>query len=217
MILFPDGGEDSSSRSSSAHSRKSAASPPGSAGSGKKAVAWHDPEKGKEEEKGGNAEDDVKMTKELEEELNREDIGGKEDQAPVGCWATFTGFISSMWDTTDMKPGEEREVIVRTSLRELVIYVVFLVILCIVTLSAMSTTMYRYTLMVKSLFKTYQDVRQVQGFWDYMEGDFLDALYWEEWYNEGIDNANFPCPGHPNATGPCPIDAADRMVMHANR
>ncbi len=30
-----------------------------------------------------------------------------------------------------MKPGEEREVIVRTSLRELIIYLLFLVILCI--------------------------------------------------------------------------------------
>ena len=36
-----------------------------------------------------------------------------------------------LWDTTEMKPGEEREVIVRTSLRELIIYIVFLAILCI--------------------------------------------------------------------------------------
>lgn len=39
--------------------------------------------------------------------------------------------LTGMWDTTDMKPGEEREVIVRTSLRELIIYLLFLVILCI--------------------------------------------------------------------------------------
>lgn len=34
-----------------------------------------------------------------------------------------------------------------------------------------------------------------------MEGDFLDGLYWEEWYNEGDDPTNYPCPGNANATG----------------
>ncbi len=38
------------------------------------------------------------MTKELEEELNRESAG-KEDQEPTGCWASFTGFISSKLTT----------------------------------------------------------------------------------------------------------------------
>lgn len=33
-----------------------------------------------------------------------------------------------------------------------------------------------------------------------MEGDFLDGLYWEEWYNDGDEWENFPCPGHPNAS-----------------
>lgn len=30
----------------------------------------------------------------------------------------------------------------------------------------MSTTMYRYTLMVKGLFRTYQEVKQVTDFWE---------------------------------------------------
>ncbi len=45
----------------------------------------------------------------------------------------------------------------------------------------------------------------------------MDGLYLEEWYNDGDEWENFPCPGHPNATGPCPIDANQRMIMHANR
>ena len=49
-----------------------------------------------------------------------------------------------------------------------------------------------------------------------MEKDFLKGLYWEKWYNEGND-ADFPCPNNPDFKGPCPIDQADRMIMHANR
>ena len=34
-----------------------------------------------------------------------------------------------------------------------------------------------------------------------MEGDFLDGLYWEEWYNTGDNWMDFPCPGYENYTG----------------
>ena len=26
-----------------------------------------------------------------------------------------------------------------------------------------------------------------------MENDFLDGMYWEEWYNDGNDPTNIPC------------------------
>ncbi len=35
-----------------------------------------------------------------------------------------------------------------------------------VTLSAMSPTMYRYTLMVRGLFKGYNEVKRIDHFWD---------------------------------------------------
>jgi len=31
-----------------------------------------------------------------------------------------------------------------------------------------------------------------------MEGDFLKSVYWEEWYNNGTDLEDFPCPGFPD-------------------
>ena len=43
------------------------------------------------------------------------------------CVSIYAGF----WNTTDMQAGEEREVIVRTTLRELAVYLVFLAILCV--------------------------------------------------------------------------------------
>ena len=38
---------------------------------------------------------------------------------------------SGFWETTDMSAGEDREILVRTSLRELGIYILFLTVLCI--------------------------------------------------------------------------------------
>ena len=30
-----------------------------------------------------------------------------------------------------------------------------------------------------------EDVKDVQGFWNFTENDLLDGLFSEEWYNEG--------------------------------
>ena len=30
-------------------------------------------------------------------------------------------------------------------------------------------------------------------FWEFMENDFLDGIYWEEWYNQGDEPNKFPC------------------------
>lgn len=65
----------------------------------------------------------------------------------------------------------------------------------------MFPTMYQYTRVIQTLFKTHEDVKQISQFWAFMEGDFLNGIYWEEWYNEGSDPTNFQCPGHVNATG----------------
>eukprot|EP00094_Tigriopus_californicus_P010741 TCALIF_10360-PA protein Name:"Similar to Pkd2l1 Polycystic kidney disease 2-like 1 protein (Mus musculus)" AED:0.18 eAED:0.18 QI:118/0.86/1/1/0.8/0.75/16/1264/740 len=192
--------------------------------SGTKSVAWSedvppDPEAGNLspiKEIDPALKEEAPYSKELEEELNRDPMEDKEN-ITVGCWAQFTAMVSSMWDTTDMAVGEEREVLVRTTLRELVVYLVYLVILCCVTLSAMSPTMYRYTEIVSSTFKSQYEVRQISDFWEFMEGEFFDGIYLEQWYNDGDETATYPCPGHPNVTGPCPIDHQDRMVMHANR
>ena len=79
----------------------------------------------------------------------------KEDEPPqTGCWAWFTNcvggtlaclaisssFSSSssssssslgMWATREMNPTDDREIFVRTTIRELVVYCIFLVVLCV--------------------------------------------------------------------------------------
>lgn len=42
-----------------------------------------------------------------------------------------TEHVAGMWATRQMTKGEDREVYVRTTLRELVIYIIFLIILCV--------------------------------------------------------------------------------------
>ena len=73
---------------------------------------------------------DTEISKELAEELNRGE-SDLTDEDPASCWGNFVGILGSFWQTTDMQFGEEREVIVRTSLRELGIYLVFLALLCV--------------------------------------------------------------------------------------
>ena len=60
-----------------------------------------------------------------------------------------------------------------------------------------------------------------------MENDFLDGIYWEEWYNKGnvpmepIDGTDvkyIPCDkDRVGIKGPCPISPRDRMIMYSNR
>ena len=61
-------------------------------------MAWsdQDPEAGcDDDDDDQNDEPEVKLSKELEEELNRDQGTGKDDGGPKGCWAGFTTFISS--------------------------------------------------------------------------------------------------------------------------
>ena len=133
-----------------------------------KSVAWSDDGKDEKQPPMDSAVDKGEtgagLSKELEEELNR-DLSNKEEEN-IGCWQKFTAFVASFWETTDMHAGEEKEVVVRTTLRELVIYLVFLALLCIVTLTAMEPTMYRYTNVLRTLFLKVEDVRTVDQFFD---------------------------------------------------
>ena len=189
-----------------------------------RSVAWSDEVEQKELQKEAEAEEEPAakpaptgppLSKELEEELNRDESANK-DEGAVGCWMQFTTFISSLWDTTDMAQGEDRESLVRTTLREFVIYMVFLCILSVVTISAMSPTMFRYTQMIRSVFAEADNVKQIPDFWKFMENDFVNGVYSEEWYNKGDQTTEFPCPGNPNATGTFTMRMLIKVIVPLN-
>lgn len=49
-----------------------------------------------------------------------------------GCWHSFTHLIGGMWSTREMTPiNVDKEIYVRTTIRELVVYCIFIAVLCI--------------------------------------------------------------------------------------
>ncbi|XP_037253342.1 polycystic kidney disease 2-like 2 protein [Falco rusticolus] len=81
----------------------------------------------------------------------------------------------------------------KTTLWELVIYIIFLIDLCIVTFSTVSTDMYYLNKVMSRLFlepsssednsSGFSSIRSRADFWRFAEGPLLDGLYWEQWYN----------------------------------
>ena len=89
------------------------------------AKSWtkeEDPEKGRPTSAGFDAL--------IEEEMAQAELdSGDQGAEPKGCWESLVGQVSSVWRTTDMLNGEERESIVKTSTREFAIYILFMCIL----------------------------------------------------------------------------------------
>lgn len=110
-----------------------------------------------------------------------------------GCLTSCLRSFRGLWSTRQLQDGKaDREWIIRTTLRELVIYVSFLVVLCILTFGMMSPAMYYQTKVMSDLFldSTFKDnVSNLRGssnldnFWSFVEDVMLNALYWENWYN----------------------------------
>lgn len=109
------------------------------AGTGKRSPsAWSKSKESEEKDVEAATEDsggekdlkDAIMDPYLEEELAQANMDQCNNaNEPLGCWETFVNHVSACWRTADMLIGEERESIVRTSTRELAIYVLFMVIL----------------------------------------------------------------------------------------
>uniref|UniRef100_A0A8B9H8W6 Polycystin 2 like 1, transient receptor potential cation channel n=1 Tax=Astyanax mexicanus TaxID=7994 RepID=A0A8B9H8W6_ASTMX len=109
-----------------------------------------------------------------------------------GCCSFLLRGIKGLWGTTLTKDTtENRELFVRTTLRELVVYIVFLVDMCLLTYGMTSSTTYYYTKVMTDLFVnapsdsgvTFQSIGTMDDFWSYAQGPLLDGLYWTSWYN----------------------------------
>jgi len=101
--------------------------------------------------------------------------------------------LRSVWATRQTEDTKsDRELYVKTTLRELIIYIVFLVVLCVITFGMTSTTMYYYTKVMSDLFLdtsngvnggTFRTLTSVDDFWKFAKGPLVNGLYWEKWYN----------------------------------
>uniref|UniRef100_A0A8C7F0Q5 Polycystin 2 like 1, transient receptor potential cation channel n=1 Tax=Oncorhynchus kisutch TaxID=8019 RepID=A0A8C7F0Q5_ONCKI len=98
-----------------------------------------------------------------------------------------------LWGTTlTENTSDNRELFVRTTLRELLVYLVFLVDICLLTYGMTSSNTYYYTKVMTDLFVltpsgngvTFQSISSMADFWTYAQGPMLDGLYWTKWYND---------------------------------
>ncbi|KAM3863001.1 polycystin-2-like protein 1 [Diretmus argenteus] len=101
-------------------------------------------------------------------------------------------FIKGLWSTTlTENTSDNRELFVRTTLRELLVYLVFLVDICLLTYGMTSSSTYYYTKAMTDLFVNtagdsgvkFQSISTMADFWIYAQGPLLDGLYWTKWYN----------------------------------
>ena len=75
-----------------------------------------------------------------------------------------------------------------------------------------------YTKILSNVFGGYTKVSNVSAFWDYMEHDLLESMYWE--YDYGIDEdkqKSYNCPDGDNSIGPCALTPEDRNVLYENK
>ncbi|XP_009708086.1 PREDICTED: polycystic kidney disease 2-like 2 protein, partial [Cariama cristata] len=81
----------------------------------------------------------------------------------------------------------------KTTLGELVIYIVFLTDLCLLTFGMVSTDMYYLNKVMSHLFleppsseddsSGFKSIGSREDFWRFAEGPLLDGIYWDKWYN----------------------------------
>uniref|UniRef100_Q9P0L9-4 Isoform 4 of Polycystin-2-like protein 1 n=1 Tax=Homo sapiens TaxID=9606 RepID=Q9P0L9-4 len=100
--------------------------------------------------------------------------------------------IRGLWGTTlTENTAENRELYIKTTLRELLVYIVFLVDICLLTYGMTSSSAYYYTKVMSELFLhtpsdtgvSFQAISSMADFWDFAQGPLLDSLYWTKWYN----------------------------------
>ncbi|XP_053166178.1 polycystic kidney disease 2-like 1 protein [Hemicordylus capensis] len=111
--------------------------------------------------------------------------------SPGCCFYIFKG-VRGLWGTTlTENTAENRELYVKTTLRELLVYIVFLVDICLLTYGMTSSNAYYYTKVMSELFLqtpsdsgvSFQTIGSMADFWGYTQGPLLDSLYWTKWYN----------------------------------
>ncbi|XP_006007388.1 polycystin-2 [Latimeria chalumnae] len=102
--------------------------------------------------------------------------------------------VRGLWGTTLMEGGTtSREKYLKNVLREMITYIIFLVILCLLTYGMVSSNMYYYTKVMSRLFletpisegeqTNFRTLSSMEDFWKFTEGPYLNGLYWDLWYN----------------------------------
>ncbi|XP_078006563.1 polycystin-2-like protein 2 isoform X5 [Phascolarctos cinereus] len=94
------------------------------------------------------------------------------------------------------KPTYNKELEIRSTFQELLIYIIFLIDLCILTFGMVSSNMYYLNKVIATLFletsvpgedrTNFKSISTVTEFWKFMEGPLLEGLYSDSWYNAEV-------------------------------
>ncbi|XP_060542950.1 polycystin-2 isoform X2 [Pantherophis guttatus] len=110
------------------------------------------------------------------------------------AWAKgLASRLRGLWGTRLMEETTTREKYLKSVLRELITYLIFLVVLSVLSYGMVNSNIYYYTRVMSQLFldtpvskmeKTnFRSLSTMEDFWKFSEGPLLDGLYWEMWYN----------------------------------
>ncbi|KAM4810021.1 polycystin-2 [Rhinophrynus dorsalis] len=113
----------------------------------------------------------------------------------------FLHRLRGLWGTRYTEDRiTSREKYLKSVLRELFTYIVFLAIVCVLTYGLMSSSMFYYTKVMTQLFldtpisKTeridFKTLRTMDHFWKFTEGPLINGLYWDMWYNNRTISEN---------------------------
>ncbi|MGH0135307.1 UNVERIFIED_CONTAM: hypothetical protein FKN15_059034 [Acipenser sinensis] len=117
----------------------------------------------------------------------------KKEEKPRGCCYFIGRGICGLWGTTLTEDTTgNREQYLKTTLRELVVYLLFLTDMCFLTYGMTSSNTYYYTKAMSDLFLAtptysgvdFQSITNMEQFWEFAQGPLLDGLYWSKWYND---------------------------------
>uniref|UniRef100_A0A4X2KQQ2 Polycystin 2 like 2, transient receptor potential cation channel n=1 Tax=Vombatus ursinus TaxID=29139 RepID=A0A4X2KQQ2_VOMUR len=85
---------------------------------------------------------------------------------------------------------------IRSTLQELLIYIIFLIDICILTFGMVSSNMYYLNKVIATLFletsvpeedrTNFKSISTITEFWKFMEGPLLEGLYSDSWYNAEV-------------------------------
>ncbi|XP_061084725.1 polycystin-2-like protein 1 [Conger conger] len=113
----------------------------------------------------------------------------------TGCCSFISRAVRGLWSTTMTEnTAENREMFVKTTLRELLVYIVFLLDICLLTYGMTSSNAYYYNKAMTDLFVNtpsengikFQSISSMADLWDFTQGPLLDGLYWTKWYNDEL-------------------------------
>ncbi|XP_057314435.1 polycystin-2-like [Hydractinia symbiolongicarpus] len=112
----------------------------------------------------------------------------KEEPEVVSGFTRFTRGIKGFWSTTEIADTDEddRDSFVRVTIRELVIYLGYVIVICLVAFLMLDSTMYYLTKVMQGLFVDgpgFDGLKNEYEFWDYVENGLLDGLYKEQNYD----------------------------------